>query len=336
MSGATGVGGNASTGTGGNGAGTGGAAGGSSGTAGSASSGTGGSAGGATGTAGSASSGTGGAAGNASGTGGAGGATTGTGGSADGGTAMDAAAGSGGVGDASTPPFDAVGRTQPTCKTMKPSPIPSQKPTNECDYLLQSLDFEDKYNYVSPQIEITNFGTALGLYAINNCSPYCYSKELTIGVDIVGGGDPKALQGEVIVHFPTTGPELPIATAVGRDSLAWIQLGGDAAPPFKIMAQLVVESSTAGIIPAKNTQQVGFNDWLSYQNAEFKYFGITGPPNGPFGAVDPVNIVGMGFRIMAPANLPKGMEWHGVVYIDHMEMRKGPENMPPGTYPYGL
>jgi len=138
------------------------------------------------------------------------------------------------------------------------------------------------------------------------------------------------------VHFPATGPELPITTAVGRDSLAWIQLGGDAAPPFKIMAQLVVESSTAGIIPAKDMRQVGFNDWLSYQMAEFKYFGITGPPSGPFGAVDPVNIVGMGFRIMAPAGLPKGMEWHGVVYIDHMEIRKGPENMPPGTYPYGL
>ena len=44
----------------------------------------------------------------------------------------------------------------------------------------------------------------------------------------------------------------------------------------------------------------------------------------------------MGFRIMAPANLPKGMEWHGVVYIDHMEIRHGPEDMPPGTYPYGL
>ena len=163
--------------------------------------------------------------------------------------------------------------------------------------------------------------------------PYCYAKELTIGVDIVGGGDPTGLQGEVIVHFPATGPELPIATAIGRDSLAWIQLSGDTAPPFKIMAQLVVESSTAGIIPAKTMVQVGYNAWLNYQNAEVKYFGISA--GNPF-ATDPVNIVGMGFRIFAPANLPKGMEWHGLLIIDHMEIRKGGEDMPPGTYPYGL
>ncbi|HVU50877.1 MAG TPA: hypothetical protein VHL80_09335, partial [Polyangia bacterium] len=265
-----------------------------------------------------------------------GGSTGAAGSSADAATSMDAAGGTGGSDAGTSPPFDAAGRTPPTCKTPKPSPIPSQKPTSECDFLLQSLDFEDNYSYVASQIEITSYGTALGAYAINNCSPYCYSKELTIGVDIVGGGDPKALQGEVIVHFPTTGPELPIATAVGRDSLAWIQLGGDTAPPFKIMAQLVYESSTAGIIPAKDMHQVGYNDWLSYQNAEFKYFGIKSTAaGGPFTA-EPVNIVGIGFRIMAPADLPKGMEWHGVVYLDHLQIRHGGEDMPPGTYPYGL
>jgi hypothetical protein len=210
------------------------------------------------------------------------------------------------------------------------------KPTSECDFLLQSLDFEDMYSYVSPQIEMTNFGTALGAYEINKCMPYCYAKALTIGVDIVGGGDPKATQGEVIVHFPTTGPELPIKTAVGRDSLAWIQLSGDTAPPFTITAQLVLESSSAGIIPAKDMHQVGYNNWLAYQNAEFKYFGIKSTAaGGPFTA-EPVDIVGIGFRIMAPANLPKGMEWHGLLIIDHMEIRYGGEDMPPGTYPYGL
>jgi hypothetical protein len=210
------------------------------------------------------------------------------------------------------------------------------KPTSECDFLLQSLDFEDNYSYVASSIEMTSFGTALGTYEINKCMPYCYAKALTIGVDIVGGGDPKALQGEVIVHFPTTGAELPITTAVGRDSLAWIQLSGDTAPPFTINAQLVLESSTAGIIPAKDMHQVGYNDWLAYQNAEFKYFGIKSTAaGGPFTA-EPVNITGIGFRIMAPANLPKGMEWHGLLIIDHMEIRHGGEDMPPGTYPYGL
>ena len=267
------------------------------------------------------------------------GSTAGSTGSA--GSSPDAAAGGAGgsATDASTdgtsPPFDAAGRTQPTCKTPVPSPIPSMKPTSECDFLLQSLDFEDMYSYKAPSIEVTDFGTALGLYEINNCMPYCYAKALTVGVDIVGGGDPKALQGEIIVRFPTTGAELPIATAVGRDSFAWVQLSGPTAPPFTIMAELVVESSTAGIIPTKKAMQVGYNSWLNYQNAEARNVGIQDVPNGPFTA-SPVNITGIGFRIMAPANLPKGMEWHGLLIIDHMEIRKGGEDMPPGTYPYGL
>jgi hypothetical protein len=312
------------------------------GTAGSSSAGSSGSAGAASGSAGSGTAGAGeGSAGASGGNPGSAGATPGTAGATGSAGADASAGGSAGatVTDAATdhtsPPFDAAGRTPPTCKTPVPSPIPAMKPTSECDFLLQSLDFEDMYNYNSPQIEITNFGTALGAYEINKCMPYCYAKELTIGVDIVGGGDPTGLQGEVIVHFPATGPELPITTAVGRDSLAWIQLSGDTAPPFKIMAQLVVESSTAGIIPAKNMVQVGYNAWLNYQNAEVKYFGIGAAPGGPF-ATDPVNIVGMGFRIFAPANLPKGMEWHGLLIIDHMEIRKGGEDMPAGTYPYGL
>jgi hypothetical protein len=299
------------------------------------------------GTTGGASGTTGGTAGTTGGGTGAGTAGSGAAGSAGGSTGMagapdasDAAAGAAGSDagtktDAASPPFDAFGRTPPTCKTPKPSPIPSQKPTNECDYLLQSLDFEDMYSYVSPTIEITSFGTALGAWAINNCSPYCYSKELTIGVDIVGGGDASQLKGEVIVHFPTTGPELPIATAVGRDSLAWINLDGPTAPPFTITAQLVVETSTGAIIPANEMKQVGYANWLDYQHAEFKYFGIQAPPGGPF-PTTPTDITGIGFRIMAPANLAKGMEWHGVVYLDHLQIRKGPENSPPGNYPYGL
>ena len=32
------------------------------------------------------------------------------------------------------------------------------------------------------------------------------------------------------------------------------------------------------------------------------------------------------------------MDWHGLLIIDHMEIRKGGEDMPnpAGTYPYGL
>ncbi|MDB4980609.1 MAG: hypothetical protein JWM82_1361, partial [Myxococcales bacterium] len=252
---------------------------------------------------------------------------------ADGATASDAGTSSDG---SFTLPPGVAGRTAPTCVTPKPSPVPSKKPTNECDYLLQSVDFEDKWSYATPaeSIRITNFGTALGYFQINNCSPYCFSKALTIGVDIVGGGDQKALQGEVIVKFPTDGPGLPITTAVGRDSLAWIQLDGPTAPPFKIMAQLVVENST-GVIPGVESREVGYSDWLGYQKAEFKYFSVK---DTTFSA-PPVNVTGIGFRIMAPANLPKGMEWHGILIIDHLQLRTGTAvngKDPPGAYPFGL
>jgi hypothetical protein len=284
--------------------------------------------------------GAGGAAGNgtvtgAAGTGGSTGAAgTGSGpdagaGGTGGTTTPDAAAGDG----PSSPPFDAAGRTPPTCKAPKPSPIPSMKPTNECDYLLQSVDFEDNYSYATPasSIHLTSFGTAMGLFEINNCSPYCYSKALTVGIDIVGGGDAKALQGEIIVKFPDTGGALPITTAVGRDSLAWIMLDGPTAPPFKITAQLVVENAT-GTIPAVETRQLGYANWLDYQHAEFKYFPVTATTF----TAPPTNLTGIGFRIMAPANLPKGMEWHGVAYIDHLQIRAGQPKDPPGAYPYGL
>jgi hypothetical protein len=82
--------------------------------------------------------------------------------------------------------------------------------------------------------------------------------------------------------------------------------------------------------------QVGYNDWLSYQNAEFKYFGIKSTAaGGPFTA-EPVNIVGIGFRITPATPVPAGMSWHGLLIIDHMEIRHGGEDMPPGNYPYGL
>ncbi|HVZ75384.1 MAG TPA: hypothetical protein VHJ20_23570 [Polyangia bacterium] len=261
------------------------------------------------------------------------GGSTGAGGSTGGGGSTNTDAGATTDGEFVLPP-DAGGRTTPTCLVKKPSPIPSQKPTNECDFLLQSLDFEDRYSYPQPvgSIRITDYGTALGYYEINDCSPYCFSKELTIGVDIVGGGDAKALQGEVIVRFPTTGNGLPIPTAVGRDSLAWIQLDGPTKPPFTISAQMVIETPT-GIIVAGKAQPIGYANWLDYQHAEFKYFGI----NATTFPTVPMNVTGLGFRITAPANLPKGMEWHGVVYLDHLQMRTGAAMKDPsGQYPFGL
>jgi hypothetical protein len=297
-----------------------------------------------TGAAGSGAAGSVGSAGSTTGTSGASGGgsagSVGTAGAAgsqpDAATSMDAAAGASGTDagsktDTAAPPFDAAGRTPPTCKTPKPNPNGGR--ASECDYLLQSLDFDDMYSYPSPagSITVTNYGTAFGLYEINNCGPYCYTKALTVGVDIVGG-DASSLQGEIIVHFPTTGPGLPITTAIGRDSLAWIELDGPTMPPFKITGQMVFETP-AGIVTGTEVKALAYNNWLNYQAAEFKYFGLKQEMfSGP-----PVNVTGIGFRIAAPAGLAKGMEWHGVAYIDHLQIRSGaaPAN-PPGGYPYGL
>ena len=39
-----------------------------------------------------------------------------------------------------------------------------------------------------------------------------------------------------------------------------------------------------------------------------------------------------------PANLPAGQEWHGVAYINHLQIRTGGADNPTdaGAYPYGL
>ncbi|HSZ82563.1 MAG TPA: hypothetical protein VLA14_09780 [Polyangia bacterium] len=310
------------------------------GTAGSSSAGSSGSAGAISGSAGSGTAGVGeGTAGASGGNQGSAGATPGTAGASGGSMGSAGAVGSAGatVTDASTdgtsPPFDASGRTPPTCTTPKPNPNHDQSRAGECDYLLQSLDFDDMYSYPSPagSITVTNYGEALGAFEINNCGPYCYSKALTVGVDIVGGGTAAQTQGEIIVHFPTTGAALPIATAIGRSSLGWIQLDGPTMPPFKITGQMVLETS-GGIVTGKEVKQLAYDNWLAYTQAEFKYFPVQSDTfSGP-----PVNVTGIGFRISGPANLAKGMEWHGVAYIDHLQIRAGTPDNPQGMYPFGM
>jgi hypothetical protein len=312
------------------------------GSAGSSSAGSSGSAGATSGSAGSGTAGAG-TAGASGGNQGAAGATSASAGAAGGSTGSAGADASAGglagatVTDASTDstslPFDAAGRTPPTCKTPKPNPNSAANRAGECDYLLQSLDFDDMYSYPSPagSITVTNYGEALGAFEINNCGPYCYSKALTVGIDIVGGGTTAQTQGEIIVHFPTTGAALPIATAIGRSSLGWIQLDGPTMPPFKITGQMVLETS-GGIVTGKEVKQLAYNNWLAYTQAEFKYFPVQSDTfSGP-----PVNVTGIGFRISGPANLPKGMEWHGVAYIDHLQIRAGTPDNPQGTYPFGM
>lgn len=255
--------------------------------------------------------------------------------------------------------IDAGGRTLPTC--AKPTPPPNEvggaqgsRPI-ECDVLLQALDFEDAYSYPSPpgSIKVTTFGNAIGLYEINNCSPYCYAKDLTVGVDIVGGGSQTDLQGEIILEFPSSGPGLadggayPIPVAdKSRSIYSWITFDGPAKPEFEIDTQLVVETAT-GIVPAVQTRQffkpntTGQNPFgpfnvannYSYSNgSEFAYAPITTAAGFPNGLV---NVTGIGFRIVAKATA--GQSWHGVLYIDHVQLRgPGPQNPDgwPAGYPY--
>jgi|HubBroStandDraft_1064217.scaffolds.fasta_scaffold113574_2 hypothetical protein len=251
---------------------------------------------------------------------------------------------------------DAAGLTQPTCAKSTPAPndtggAQGSRPS-ECDYPDQSLDFEDSLGYASSTgtIKVTDFGQAFGLYEINNCSPYCYAKNLTVGVDIVGGDNPATLQGEFIVEFPQTGPGLPITNAAMRNSLAWITFDGAAKPPFEIDTQMVVETTT-GIVPAvevkpffKANGNIPFGPFnvannYSYGNGcEFKYFPITATSGFPSGLT---NVTGMGFRIVAKA--AAGQEWHGVVYVDHMYIRDDADADWPAEaggnsndYPFGL
>ena len=277
------------------------------------------------------------------GSGGASAGAAGTGGSA---------AGAGGTSGAAGGTVIGVGggmHTPPTC--AKPTPSPNYTPSpirgGECDYLLQSLDFDSMgYTTTPDMIKLTSFGQAFGLSAINNCSPYCYQKNLTVGIDIVGGAQ-ATTQGEIIVEFPATGGGLPITAAdMNRNSLAWITFDGAAQPTFEIDTQLIIETQGGVVVPAVenkpffkpggNKNPFGpFNTAadFSYNNgSEFKYFNAATASGFP--PPSPQNVTGMGFRIVAKAIA--GQEWHGVAYIDHLQIRAGSPANPPGTYPYGL
>ena len=163
----------------------------------------------------------------------------------------------------------------------------------------------------------------------------------------MGGGSPSQLQGEIIVEFPATDTGLPITAAdATRSGLAWITFDGPAPPPFEIDTQLVLETS-AGIVPAVESKvffKPGGNlapfgpfnvtNNYSYGNGcEFKYFPMTTATGFP---TAPTNVTGIGFRITAQASATQ--EWHGVAYLDHLQIRGAGGDNPTdaGAYPYGL
>jgi hypothetical protein len=138
----------------------------------------------------------------------------------------------------------------------------------ECDVENQAIDFDVAANYGANRkpgydpaltpVSITDYGTAFSGYAVQMCHPYCYSGNLTIGVDFVPGSD-AALRGETFFDFPTTGTNLtglPITNAAGRASLGWIYLDGPALPAgAMVTAQMELKSTDKGILGEEGRAQ---------------------------------------------------------------------------------
>ena len=258
-------------------------------------------------------SGSGGGSGGASGSGGmVAGGSGGAGGNADG-------AGPGpGTSDAATDSSPSAGKT-PTCLTTDVA-SGMKRAYGECDVEEQAIDFDVAANYPMPRkpgydpamttVSFTDYGTAFTGSAVQQCHPYCYSANLTVGVDFIAGGDP-SLRGEALFDFPPT--VAPIVMGAGRNSLGWIWVDGPALPAgTTLTAQMVLRSKDKGILVANTSKTITLNAWT-----EFKYF----PIQGGFTAADLVNITAIGFRLtLGPTAAAK--DWHGVVYADHFQLRK--------------
>ena len=224
---------------------------------------------------------------------------------------MTASAGSAGAGTAPACVKPAV--DEGTMRATDP------KTHGECDFEEQSIDFDVAANYpigtktgydpAATPVAFTDFGTAFSGSQTQICHAYCYKGSLTIGLDLLPGSD-ASTRGEALFGFPT-----PIANADGRDTLGWIYV--DSATPLPVGAmlkgQLVLKSSSKGILVAKDTVNVPFAKWQ-----EFKYFHV----NGGFNTADLVDITSIGFRLSVTPNTAVTAAWHGVVYADHFQLRK--------------
>lgn len=143
-------------------------------------------------------------------------ATAGSAGSAAG---SAGASGSAGSGDGSG---GGGGGKVPTCLTMDVADGVNRGMNNyiECDVEDQALDFDvmaaypdnrkPGYDPSTTPATFTDFGSALTGAAAQECHPYCWKGNLTIGVDFVAGAE-SSLRGEVLFAFPPT--VAPIAAA---------------------------------------------------------------------------------------------------------------------------
>ncbi len=246
--------------------------------------------------------------------GGAGGPAAGAGAGGVGGNA--GAAGAGGAGGAG-------GGKVPMCMTPDVQDGVDRAATNyiECDVEEQAIDFDLMAAYPQPRkpgydpamtpVSFTDYGTAFSGSAVQECHPYCYKGNLTLGLDLVAGSE-QSLRGEVLFAFPPT--VAPIANASGRNSLGWIYLDGPALPAgTKLTLQMVLKSAD------KTTTALGSGplDLVPGGWHEFKYF----PIQQGFQAADLTNITHIGFRAtLTPAAMAQN--WSGVIYADHFQLRQ--------------
>jgi hypothetical protein len=241
-------------------------------------------------------------------------ATGGTGGASGGNAGAAGSSGSGGsaVGGGS-------GKT-PTCVTNAVADGVDRSTNNyiECDVEDQAIDFDVMAAYPQPRkpgydptttpVSFTDFGTALTGSAVQECHPYCYKGNLTIGLELAPGAD-TSMRGEVLFAFPPT--VAPIVAPTGRASLGWIWLDGPALPAgAKLTAQMVLKSTDKGVVVAKDSKDVTPQKWF-----EFRYF----PIDEGFDKANLVNITHIGFRVTLTGATAA---YQGVMYADHFQLRK--------------
>jgi hypothetical protein len=248
--------------------------------------------------------------------------TAGSGGSAAGSAGASGGGGTSGGGTSGGGTGGGGSGKVPTCLTMDVADGVNRGMNNyiECDVEEQALDFDvmaaypanrkPGYDPSTTPATFTDFGTALTGAVAQECHPYCWKGNLTVGVDFVAGAE-ASLRGEVLFAFPPT--VAPIVAPAGRNSLGWIFLDGPALPAgVKLTAQMVLKSADKGILVANNSLDVTLKKWF-----EFKYF----PIQQGYDQANLVNITHIGFRItMSPP--AAAANWSGVIYADHFQLRK--------------
>jgi hypothetical protein len=190
----------------------------------------------------------------------------------------------------------------------------------ECDVEEQAIDFDVMAAYAANRkpgydpsttpVSFTDYGSALTGSAVQECHPYCYKGNLTIGLDLLAGSD-ASLRGEVLFAFPPS--VAPIVAPAGRASLGWVWVDGPPLPAgTKLSMQMLLKSTDKGLLVSNETKDVTPQKWF-----EFRYF----PIEQGFNKADLSNVTHIGFRVtLSPT--AAAADWHGVIYADHFQLRK--------------